>query len=202
MRMELGPVTEVPSLLPSGYCDAFSTRRMMSGHFEAPMAQIIPFIPMPASYPTRTTLLDAAERAFLMAIRRWVRLQTRRGFRAAFVPAAFSIDALMAIVARTVRQPIAIHCPRCPHPSADQTHLMRAACLVQADKSAQAEHALRTVLLSASSTVFALGALEGLGGLFARASLRFTRRRSPAGALSPDGAIETWTPSMPAPTAH
>ena len=36
------------------------------------MAQIIPFIPVPASYPTRTTLLDAAKRAFLMAIRRWV----------------------------------------------------------------------------------------------------------------------------------
>ena len=176
------------------------------------MAQIIPFIPVPASYPTRTTLLDAAKRAFLMAMRRWV-----CGFRRGEDPvphlcqhlhatgardAAFSIDALMAIVARTVRQPIAIHCPRCPHQSTDETHLIHAACLVQADKSAQAERALRTVLLSASSTEFALGALEGLGGLFARASLRFTRRRSPADALSPDGAIETSTPSIPAPTVH
>jgi hypothetical protein len=176
------------------------------------MAQIIPFIPMPASYPTRTTLLDAAKRAFLMAIRRWV-CGFRRGedpvphlcqhlHAAGARDAAFSIDALMAIVARTVRQPVAIHCPQYPHLSTDQTHLMRAACLVQAGESALAERALRTVLLSASSTEFALGALEGLGGLFARASLRFTRRRSAADELSPDGAIETWTPSIPAPTVH
>ena len=29
--------------------------------------------------------------------------------------AAFSVDQLMAVLARTARQPVAIYCPRCPH---------------------------------------------------------------------------------------
>ena len=176
------------------------------------MARIIPFIPAPPSYPTRTTLLDAAERAFLTAIRWWVD-SFRRGedpvphlcrhlHAAGTRDAAFSIDALMAIVARTARQPIAIHCPQCLHLSTDETHLMHAACLVQAGEGAQAERALRTALLSGSGAEFALGPLEGLGDLFARARLLFSRRRSPADALSGAGAIETWTPAFPSPTVH
>jgi hypothetical protein len=176
------------------------------------MAHIIPFIPAPPSYPSRTTLLDAAERAFLIAVRWWVyafrdgedpvpRL-CRHLHAAGARDAAFSIDALMAIVARTVRQPIAIRCPQCPHLSADETHLMHPACLVQAGQSVQAERALRTALLSASGAEFALGPLEGLGELFARACLLFSRRRSPADALPAAGVIETWTPSFPSPSVH
>ena len=176
------------------------------------MAHIIPFTPAPASYPNRTTLLDGAERAFLIAVRRWVSA-FRRGDdpvprlcedlgRAGARDAAFSIDALMAIVARTVRQPIAIHCPPCPHLSGDERHLLHAASLAQAGESARAERALRTALLSASGAEFALGPLEGLGELFVRARLLFSRRRSPAEALSPADAIETWTPSMLTRTVH
>jgi hypothetical protein len=63
--------------------------------------------------------------------------------------AAFSVDALMAIIARTVRQPIAIHCPRCPHVSEDERHLLHAASLTQAGNGHLAEKALCTALLSA-----------------------------------------------------
>jgi hypothetical protein len=176
------------------------------------MAHIIPFTPAPASYPNRTALLDAAERAFLIACRCWVS-DFRRGDDpvprlcqelggAGARDAAFSIDALMAVVARTVRQPIAIHCPPCPHLSGDERHLLHAASLAQAGESMRAERALRTALLSASGAEFALGPLEGLGELFARARLLFSRRRSPAEALSPADAIETWTPSMLTRTVH
>jgi hypothetical protein len=41
-----------------------------------------------------------------------------------------------------------------------------------------------------------------LGVLFVRARLLFSRRRSPAEALSPADAIETWTPSMLTRTVH
>jgi hypothetical protein len=176
------------------------------------MAQIIPFSPTSVRYPTGTTLLDAAERAFLSAIRRWV-AAFRRGedplpglcrqlHAAGAHDAAFSVDALMAIVARTVRQPIAIHCPHCPHLSADETHLLQAASLAQAGERALAERVLRVALLSASGAEFALGPLSGLGELFAGARLLFSRRRAPAKVLSQRGAIETWTPSVPTPSLH
>jgi hypothetical protein len=176
------------------------------------MAQIIPFTPTAASYPTSTTRLDAAERAFLIAIRWWV-----SAFRRGEDPmphlcrhcdtvgardAAYSVDALVAIVARTVRHPIAIHCAYCPHLSADEMHLLHAASLVQAGDSGLAERALRAALLSASGAEFALGPLQGLGKLFVRARLLFSRRRSPADALSRAGIIETWSPSIRAPTVH
>jgi hypothetical protein len=176
------------------------------------MAQIIPFAPTPATYPNSTTLLDAAERAFLIAVRWWA-----SAFRHGEDPvphlcqhlhalgardAAFSVDALMAIIARTVRQPIAIHCPRCPQLSPDEAHLLHAASLTQAGESALAARALRTALLSASGAEFALGPLAGLGELFARASLLFSRRRSRIEELSPAGAIKTWSPSIPTPTLH
>jgi hypothetical protein len=176
------------------------------------MAQIIPFASTPANDPTRTTLLDAAERAFLSALRWWASA-FRRGedpvphlcqqLHAVGVrDAAFSVDALMAIIARTVRQPIAIHCPHCPHLSSDETQLLHAACLAQAGESALGERVLRTTLLSAPGAEFALGPLAGLGELFARASLLFSRRRSRVDGLSPAGAIETWSPSGPAPVIH
>jgi hypothetical protein len=176
------------------------------------MAQIIPFTPTLASYPTSTTLLDAAERAFLIAIRWWASAirhgenpmphLCRHFHTAGARDAAFSVDSLMAVVARTVRQPLATHCPHCPHPSTDETHLLHAASLVQTGESGLAERALRTALLSTSGAEFALGPLEGLGELFARARLLFSRRRSPADALPRAGAIETWAPSIPVPTVH
>ncbi len=176
------------------------------------MAQIIPIVPTSATYPIRTALLDAAECAFLTAVRWWV-----SAFRHGENPvprlcqhlqaagardAALSVDALMAIVARTVRQPIAIHCPHCPHLSEDEKHLLHAASLAQAGESNVAKRALRTALLSAPGAEFALGPLEGLGELFARARLLFSRRRSPAEELPQRGAVETWAPSILAPIIH
>jgi hypothetical protein len=69
----------------------------------------------------------------------------------------------MAIIARTTRHPVAIHCPRCPRLSRDEIHLLYVASLVQAGECALAERTLRVALLSASGAEFALGPLEGLG---------------------------------------
>jgi hypothetical protein len=153
-----------------------------------------------------------AERAFLIAVRWWVSAfihdedpvphLSQHLHTIGVRDAAFSVDALMAIIARTVRQPIAIRCPYCPHLSADEAHLLHAASLVQAGERALAERALRTALLAASGAEFALGPLAGLGELFARASLLFSRRQSYVGEPSPAGAIETWSPSIPTPTLH
>ena len=91
-----------------------------------------------------------------------------RGFEAAGTcDAAFTVDALMAIIARTGRQPIDIHCPRCPHVSGDERLLLHAASLTQAGHSHLAEKALCTALLSAQGAEFALSPLQGLGKLFA-----------------------------------
>lgn len=176
------------------------------------MGQVIPFNITPPTYPARTGLLDAAERTLLIAIRWWA-----AAFRHGNDPiprlcqaleiagahdAAFSVDGLMAVVARTVRQPIAVHCARCAHLSEDEAHLLHAAGLAQAGESDLAECALRTALLSAPGAEFALGPLEGLGELFAAARLMFTRRRSPGEAVSPAGAVETWSPSIVAGIVH
>src|ERR1700693_2824588 len=88
---------------------------------EMPVGQIIPLPPTPAAYPDNSASLAPAERILLIAIRWWVDSYRRdedpiprlcQGLEAAGTcDAAFSVDALMAIIARTVRQPIAIHCP-------------------------------------------------------------------------------------------
>jgi hypothetical protein len=63
----------------------------------------------------------------------------------------------MSVVARSARQPIAIHCPRCPHVSDDEKTLLHAASLAQAGDAQRVEKALRTALLSAQGAEFALG---------------------------------------------
>jgi len=173
------------------------------------MGQIIPFIAAPPAYPTRTSLLDAGECPLLGAARWWAATfrhgddpmpRLHQGLEIAGArDAAFSVDGLMTIVARTARQPIAVHCPHCPHCphlSVDETHLLHAASLAQAGERSLAERALRAALLSAPGAEFALGPLEGLRELFAEARLLFTRRRSPAEAVSPVGVVETWSASI------
>ena len=170
------------------------------------MGQVIPFTAAPLAYPARTSLLDAAERVLLDAVRWWVEAfrpgddpmpRLRQDLAVAGArDAAFSVDGLMAVVARTVRQPIAVHCPRCPHLSEDEAHLLHAASLAQAGESDLAERALRSALLSAPGAEFALGPLEGLGDLFAKARLLFTRRRSPA------SEVETWRAPVVAEIVH
>lgn len=153
------------------------------------MGQVIELTVLQSRYPATTADLDPVESVLLLAIRWWVadyregddplpRLCEGMGHAGAH-DAAFSVDRLMQVVAKTARHPIAIHCPRCPNLSGDETQLLHAASLAQSGESDRAERALRTALLSAQGAEFALGPLEGLGELLAEAKLRFRRRRSP-----------------------
>jgi hypothetical protein len=177
-----------------------------------PVGQIIQLPSSPAGYPVNSAALDPAERILLSAIRWWVDSYRRdedpmprlcQGLEAAGTgDAAFSVDALMAIIARTVRNPIAIHCPRCPHVSDDERHLLHAASLTQAGNGHLAGKALCTALLTAQGAEFALGPLQGLGELFAEAGLFFRQRRSPVMERTPATAVELWSPSVPPATIH
>jgi hypothetical protein len=179
---------------------------------ETPMGQIIQLPLSLGGYPDNSAALDPAECILLIAIRWWVDSYRRdedplprlcQGLEAAGTcDAAFTIDALMAIIARTGRQPIAIHCPRCPHVSDDERLLLHAASLTQAGHSHMAEKALCTALLSAQGAEFALRPLQGLGELFAEARFFFRRRRSPVMEQAPAAAVEPWSPSAPPATIH
>jgi hypothetical protein len=148
----------------------------------------LPFLS--ATYPEIISSLESAERTFVLGIRDWL-----DSYRQGNDPltrlcemmqsvgahdAAFSIDALMAVIARTTRRSIAINYQRCPYLSADEKHLLYAASLAQAGESELAERVLRTTLLSAHGAEFALGPLEGLGELFAEVRLFFGRRKAAA----------------------
>ena len=171
------------------------------------MGQVIAFPVSPTLYPDAAADLETAECVLLVAIRCWVDAYRKgedpiprlsQGLETAGAPdAAFSIDSLMTVVARGVTRQVDIHCPRCPHLSIDEMHLLRAASLAQAGESHLAEKALRTTLLSAQGAEFALGSLEGLGALFAQARLFLSRRQPPSGDQDPADDREAWSPSPP-----
>jgi hypothetical protein len=176
------------------------------------MGQVIHF-PLPAaSYPTHSADLDKAECVLLLAMRWWVASRREgedplpRLFRglgtAGAHDAAFAIDSLMAVVARTARRQIAVHCPRCPGLSDDEAQLLHAASLAQAGDAPQAERALRHALLSAQGAEFAIGPLEGLGTLFTEASLRLRRRLPRQSDPSAIAWAESWQPSATPDTLH
>lgn len=157
------------------------------------MGQVIPFR---ARRVDRTAgALQQADAAFLDATRRWAasfraRQDPLPGLRRHLHPlgaaeAAFSVNALMEIVARTLRRPIDIHCPGCSCLSPDERRLLDAAALAQAGDHERAERALRSALLSAQGAEFALGPLAGLGRLFARAGLMFAHRNFALARLRP-----------------
>jgi hypothetical protein len=151
------------------------------------MGQVIHLNPLSSAFPSAgVTDLNKADTALLGALRTWV-----AAYRADEDPilslceamdrvgahdAAFSVDQMMAVVARSARHPIAIHCTRCPHLSDDEKRLLHAASLVQAGDSRLAERALRTALLSAAGAEFIIGPLDGLAELFREAGLLFSRR--------------------------
>lgn len=150
------------------------------------MTHIIRFPLSTLPYPCRSTELETSEYVLLTAIRLWVddhrsgvdplpRLSEALGV-AGVQDAAASIDQVMAIVARTARQPVGVHCPLCAGLSADEICLLHAASLAQAGEDQLAERALRTALLSAHGAACALGPLQGLAELFEEARL-FLRRR-------------------------
>ena len=152
------------------------------------MGQVIHLAIPSDAYPATTDALDTAESVLLLAVRWWVEdyrqgadpslVCARQCVRPGAHDAAFAVDQLVAVVARTARQPISIHCPRCPHVSRDETHLLHAASLVQAGESRMAERTLRTALLSAAGAEFVLGPLQGLGDLFTEARLHFRKRHA------------------------
>ena len=164
------------------------------------MGQGIRLAVTPHDYPATAAALDAAERLLLGAIRWRV-----AAFRRAEDPlpqlcadlaatgaedAAFSVDTLTGVVARTARRTIDIHCPHCPNLSKDEQGLLHAASLTQAGDSELAERVLRTALLTAQGAELALMPIEGLGHVFAMAGLLF-RSRSP---LRDHCDVENWTP--------
>ena len=164
------------------------------------MGQIVAFPVPPTLYPDLAADLDTAECVLLIAIRSWVESHREDedpiprlcpGLETAgAADAAFSIDGLMTVVARTVSRQVDIHCPRCPQLSLDEKNLLLAASLAQAGDRCLAEKVLRTALLSGQGAEFAIGSLEGLGALFSEARLFLTRRRVPA----PEDGREAWSP--------
>lgn len=166
------------------------------------MGQIISFPRPQILYPVLTANIHKAECVLLLATRWWVtcfrreedplpRLRLGLAFAGA-EDAALSIDGLMTIVGRAVRRPLNIRPPRCRDLSHDETHLLQAAGLVQAGDIRLAERVLRTTLLSAAGAEFALGPLESLGVLFARAGLLLSpwRLAEPARLSRPGAELE------------
>lgn len=141
------------------------------------------------SEQTRDTAdLAKPESLMLVSMRWWVRCYGQQecplerliqGMGRGGAPdAAYSINGLMWIVARTGQRPVDIRCPRCPSLSDDEAILLHAAWLTQEARTDLAERYLRAHLLTEAGAVFAIAPLEGLGTLFLRAGLSFGRRRS------------------------
>ncbi len=169
------------------------------------MGQLIAFPSPPTSYPDFAADLDKGETILLLAIRWWGEL-FREGEdpipcllegleTAGTADAAFSIDGLMSIVARVARRPVDIRCPRCPRLSDNEKHLLRAVSLAQNGNSNMAEKVLRTTLLSPQAAEFALGPLEGLAEIFAKARLFLSPRRFAGDDHAMDDSRASWPPS-------
>jgi hypothetical protein len=169
------------------------------------MGQLVAFPQLPTPYPDLAADLDKGESILLLAIRWW-----GESFREGEDPipcllqgletvgtadAAFSIDGLMSIVARVARRPVDIRCPRCPRLSDNEKQLLRAVCLAQNGSRDMAEKALRTTLLSPQAAEFALGPLEGLAEIFAKARLFLSPRRLSSDDQAMDDSRESWSPS-------
>ena len=140
------------------------------------------------SAQTRNTAdLAKPESLMLLSMRWWVRCYSQQecalerliqGMSRGGAPdAAYSVNGLMWVVARTGQRPVDIRCPRCPSLSDDEAILLHAAWLTQEARSDLAERYLRAHLLTEAGAVFAIGPLEGLGNLFLAAGLSFGRRR-------------------------
>ncbi|MGE0223139.1 MAG: hypothetical protein AB7S57_07750 [Acetobacteraceae bacterium] len=147
------------------------------------MGQVVTLSLYKPRYPSASADLAKPECVFLIACRWWVVAYREQidplprlcnGLALAGAPdAAFSVDALMAIVARTGQHTTDIRCPRCPGLSDDERHLLHAARLTQTGRFDLAERSLSARLLTADGARFAVGPLEGLGVLFAEAGMFF-----------------------------
>jgi hypothetical protein len=167
--------------------------------------------PLSFAYPGTIRSLGNAERTFVHAVRGWVAGHRQGGdplphlcklMRSAGVSdAAFYVDRLIAVIARTARRTVAIRCQHCPYLSDDESCLLRAASLAQAGKSALAKAVLRNTLLSLRGAEFAVGPLEDLGQLFAEARLIFCPLPVPGVDSPSTDAVEAWLPPQTATAA-
>jgi hypothetical protein len=154
---------------------------------EFTMGQVIRFAISLPTYPDRVNALDTAECAFLLAVRWWVadyrqnedplRRLCETMHTAGLEEAAFPMDRLMGVAARSARRSIEIRCPRCAYLSDDEKLLLQAASLVQAGEGEQVERMLHRTLFSAQGAMLALGPLEEVGELFSASKLLFRLRR-------------------------
>lgn len=146
---------------------------------------------------SRVTDLGKPDALLLLALRWWVeerlagrsavpRLRTAMA-RADAADAAYSIDALMEIILRTARRPVATHGPRCRRISDDERALLRAAALAQAGWTEEARRSLAGKMVAPAGARFAVGPLAGLGQVFASAGLLLGLGRitAPAWACAP-----------------
>lgn len=125
--------------------------------------------------------LGKPDALLLLALRWWVeerlagrsalpRLREAMG-RVDAADAAYSVDALMEIILRAARRPVATHMPRCGAVSGDERALLRAAALVQGGWTEEARELLAGDMLAPAGARFALGPLAGLGQVFTSAGL-------------------------------
>jgi hypothetical protein len=169
------------------------------------MALILPFPTASAPWPDAASALTPVERTVLRALRLWV-AAFRRGADprpdvlaamaegGASGDAALSVDALLAVAARTARRPLDLRCPACPRLSDDEATLLHAAALAQRGDTEGAESALRPLLSDAGAS-FAVGPLEGLGTLLGAARQRLPLRLPPTAAeANARSRIEAWAP--------
>lgn len=148
--------------------------------------------PLPLEAAETFEALEVSERLLIVGCRTWVvRRSTRScpldeldqlfaGF--GVLGAAAPLDVLLCAAARTAFRPIEVHCPRCRKLSDDETRLLCAVAVGQADDLAQASRQLAHWLPSAVAD-WACGPVCGLGLLFAQAGLVLPQRL----ALASDG---------------
>jgi hypothetical protein len=160
------------------------------------MGQVIHLSVPWAAYPATTEALDAAERILLLGVRWWVAdyrqsvdpLPRLCGAMRSAGPreAAFSVDRLMAVIARTALRPVASTARAALTLSRDETSVLYAASLVQAGERRRSEAAHRAALAPRGGVrTWAIGRV---GELFTQAGLLFRRRQVPAEYHSPDDA--------------
>lgn len=176
------------------------------------MGQIFYLPVRPPRYPDRAADMDTAECVLLVALRWWV-ADRKAGndplprlceglAKAGASDVAFSVDRLMEAVARNARQPVAIHCPRCPMLSDDEKHLLHAASLAQIGDRVLAERSLSMTLVTDQGAECAVCFLEELGELFAEAGLFLQRRSPPAAGALASRVTEPWVPVVLPETIH
>ena len=176
------------------------------------MDQIVQLSVVATDYPETTDALDAAESAFLLAVRRWVATRQRNGnalfharaalARAGAAAAAFPLDRIMTLAAHSTRRRVVTYCPRTPHLGQDEKLLLHSASLVQNGDSELASRVLQTTILTVEGAVLALGPLEELGEHFARSDLHFPGRSMPVADRTFPVGVESWISSLSGTTLH